>query len=531
MDRRLVALVAVVLGLTLGVAGDTLFHGKAVGVSFPLFTALALAALFAFARLAGSPSRPRNLWPLAPLCFFAVMVAVRADPLITALNVLAVMWLTALLLYYRPLADPLDDETLDEQAQAIISTAVCVPLMPPAQLVAAAEWLRERRPFGVGPLRAVGRGLLLALPIVLVFGVLLGSADVIFAGYLAQAMDVFSLDGIQNAVGHAAVSIALGWVCCGALAFGALRQLVPAIAPIQPAGIVADPAADALADDFGKAAAKPKRAPAQPLRLSMVETGIVFGAVNLMFGAFVLVQFTYFFAGQDIITTEAGWTYAQYARRGFFELVAVSIITLGLILWLDRVTPRATAIQQGIFRVMAFGIVGLTGVMLVSASGRMTLYEEAYGFTHLRLYTHTFMLWLGMLLAVVLVSLFIPRRRVFAFGTTLCMIGFLATLNLMNVDATIARQNLARVAHGHELDVLYLNTLSVDAVPAMLSYYLSAELSDATDAAGWWLSRQQIWLAGQQADASVFSAHLARDSAWQMLNASRESLPRFAEPE
>ena len=137
------------------------------------------------------------------------------------------------------------------------------------------------------------------------------------------------------------------------------------------------------------AAAKRKR---QPFRLALLESSIVLGAVDLMFGAFVVVQIAYFFGGQALVNAGTGWTFAQYARRGFFELIAVSVLVLGLILWLDRVTPRTNARQHTIFRVLAVGMIALTGVMLVSASGRMSLYEEAYGYTHLRQYTHTFML-------------------------------------------------------------------------------------------------------------------------------------------
>jgi hypothetical protein len=524
MDRRLFALASVVLGLALGIAGDLLFYQKWLGISFPLFVALALAALFGLARLAGSASSRRNLWPVVPLGFFALMVAVRADASITLLNIGAVLWLAALILYYRPLPDPLDDETLDNQAQAVIATAVCAPLEPPKRIGAAVSWLRERKLFGVGPLRAVGRGLLIAVPITMVFGVLLFSADVIFADYVYRAMHIVSIDALWGAAVQGGVALVIGWICCGALAFGVLRGLEAA--PAASAGRTFDPIGEfSLEDDFGAAVSKPKRTAVKPFRLGMVESGIVFGAVNLMFGAFVMIQLAYFFGGQEIITAETGWTYAQYARRGFFELLAVSVLTLGLILWLDRVTPRSTVGQHILFRVLAFGMVGLTGVMLVSASSRMSLYQDAYGFTHLRVYTHVFMLWLGVLFGVVLLSLFYPRRRVFAFGATLCAIGFLTTLNLMNVDATIAGRNLARAGLGHDLDIGYVYTLSPDAVPIVLSHYLSAGPSGARDDIGRWLSWQLRWLDARRQDRGLFSAHLSHDMAWAQLDAARDRLP------
>ena len=61
--------------------------------------------------------------------------------------------------------------------------------------------------------------------------------------------------------------------------------------------------------------------------LGKVEALIVLVSVNLLFAAFLIIQFRYFFGGNDNINFE-GFTYAEYARRGFFELIAVAIISL-----------------------------------------------------------------------------------------------------------------------------------------------------------------------------------------------------------
>lgn len=530
MDKRFYAFFSVILGILTGWVASLFFYHKWIGLSFPLFTAVAVAVLFAYARTAGSPSRLRNLWVIPPLAFFALMVAIRADGTITLLNIAAVLWLGALLLHYRKSSAALDQESLAGQFLSVLTTGVVVPLEAPGQMIAGIGWLRDHQPLRGKVVRSVGRGLLLAVPIVGVFGALLASADTIFANYFNHILDMFQMNGLDDFISQSFIVVSIGWLACGALAYSVLRKTSSDARFVQVGdedAVKVDASADAGEADAGEAEAgeaAPKKGKKHPFLLSIIESGIVLGAVDLLFGAFVVVQFAYFFGGRQNISYD-GWTYAEYARRGFFELVAVSVLTLGLILWLDWVTVRSNRAQHTVFRALAVGVVALTGVMLVSASGRMSLYEEAYGFTHLRLYTHVFMGWLGALFVVFLGALFRPHSHVFSFGTTLCVIGFLATVNLINVDYTIARQNIERARSGHTLDTGYLNTLSVDAIPALLPYYL--ENPAGRRAVGYWLTRQQLWLDGQRADATLFSAHASRDAAWQMLDDARSQLPAY----
>jgi hypothetical protein len=260
----------------------------------------------------------------------------------------------------------------------------------------------------------------------------------------------------------------------------------------------------------------------------MIEGCIMLGSVDLLFGLFVVIQFAYFFGGRATLEV-ANLSYAQYARRGFFELVALSVLTLGLVLMLDRITVRRLDRYATIFRVLAVLLVGLTGVILVSASQRMLLYEEQFGFTTLRVQTHVFMYWLAVLFVFFLLALFRLRERIFSLGVLLVMIGYLGTLNLMNVEGYIAERNIARAAEGYELDFYYLNSFSVDAAPAILTLYQTTESPDLRESAGQWLSWRLALLDAQRqtSGATIFSANLSRDSAWATLNNIRDSLPEY----
>jgi Domain of unknown function (DUF4173) len=105
--------------------------------------------------------------------------------------------------------------------------------------------------------------------------------------------------------------------------------------------------------------------------------------------------------------------------------------------------------------------------MLASAFFRMWLYEQAYGFTELRLYTHVFMGWLGVALLLFLGGLLRERPRLFSLGAPVAAALVLAALNLANPDAIIVEQNIARYHAIGDLDTYYLSQLSADALPAM----------------------------------------------------------------
>lgn len=516
MERRNFAVIATVVGLVLGALGDILFYGKLIGVSFPIFVILSAIALLALTVPAQQHFRLRNLWPLIPLLFFALMVAVRADWQIITLNVVAVMALGALVVFYLPLPQAMDEESLAQHTLNVLQTGVMV--IPSAMTEASDSWgwLRERR-IGLGNLTSAARGLMFAVPVVAVFGFLLGSADAVFATMAGNTINsflrIFGIQYLGDTFGQFIVMGSLATLATGALGYGVWRRANDM--PKEPA---------VQEEDLQL---EEKRKPG--FKLSMIESGIILGSVVALFSVFVVVQFAYFFGGRANINV-AGLTFAEYARRGFFELVAVSVMTLGLALWLDHVTMRQGKPENRVFKILALMLVGLTMVMLVSAAQRMWLYEEAYGFTQLRVYTHIAIVWLGVLFGVFSLAVFRLRKNIFSLGSLVVMIGYLGTMNLMNVDAYIAERNIARYHEGHELDIQFLNILSADAVPLILPLYTeSVNDPQVHEWSGQWLAAQLQALDYERSGigGTVFSANLARQNAWDQLDTLRYDLPVY----
>ena len=185
--------------------------------------------------------------------------------------------------------------------------------------------------------------------------------------------------------------------------------------------------------------------------------------VDAVFGLFVAAQLTVLFGGHDYVHRTTGLTYAEYAHQGFGQLTVATLLTL-LIIW----AASHWAAERD--RLWLRGSLGLlcvfTLVVVDSALHRMSLYQDAYGLTRLRLVVYVFEGWLGLLVVGAVVAglvrwgVWVPR---FALITGVAALLGLAALN---PDALIAKQNLDWYDATGRVDWNYLRNLSADAVPA-----------------------------------------------------------------
>ena len=97
----------------------------------------------------------------------------------------------------------------------------------------------------------------------------------------------------------------------------------------------------------------------------------------------------------------------------------------------------------------------------------MHLYQDAYGFTQLRLLVDVFEGWLGLLVLGVLAAGSAPRGLAAALRPAQRRRALLG-LAAINPDAWIAEHNLDRYETTGRLDESYLLSLSADAVPVLV---------------------------------------------------------------
>ena len=444
-----------VAGLALGAAFDLMFWGKAPGISILIYVILLLAGLGLALRWQDARALPANLWMPGLLILFSIMAFVRANSFLIFLNILAI--LTLLMLISNNLVRratwtlKISDLVLEPVRSGVYTLVGTARIIRSSHqsLVSDGQGKHMKR------LQAILVGLLISLPILLVLIPLLVSADLIFAAWLH---DFFSWEKVIKWGFRLSFMLIIGLLAGGALLYTAQKHT---------------PEPDLFNPPTSRAQ-KDHAARARPL--GPIETLIPINLVNLLFFTFILIQISYLFGGRVNIS-EHGFTYAEYARRGFAELVIVALFIFFVILTLHRLSHLESPRSRRAFNLSATLLLLLTMVLLISAFKRLALYESAYGFTTMRIYPHVFMVWLGVLLIWFVFTLWFAPDRL-AVGVLAAAFGFVLTLNILNPDAFIVHQNVAHYrAHGGQfasfsdnriVDVYYFQRLSADAVPALI---------------------------------------------------------------
>jgi hypothetical protein len=195
---------------------------------------------------------------------------------------------------------------------------------------------------------------------------------------------------------------------------------------------------------------------------------IPIAALDLLFLAFVAVQADVLLASdKDRVLHSTGLTYAEYARQGFWQLLIVTGLVLMVVAVAVRYAPMEKRADRTTVRILLGLLCALTLVVVAVALRRLYLYEEAYGWTRLRLWVHAFELWMGLVIVLIAIAgirlkaAWLPR----AIATS-GAVGLLA-LGLLNPDGFIATRNVNHFRDTGRADLAYLSGLSADAVPAL----------------------------------------------------------------
>jgi hypothetical protein len=482
---------------------DQLFFDKTPGVSFPILVIGFLAGLIWTAwREKVRPAAP-SLILIGVALFFSVMSAAREQSFLIFINIFLTLCSLGLLLvtYENGLWAQYSVSDYFMGALRLVGSAFANPVR---FLSSKANPVKEGKdtPARKTSFWTVLIGILITVPIVGALVGLLASADPIFSEKVDDFFIIFRIEKWGEYLFRGCYILILAY-----LVAGVILHAITATREKKLIGVVK---------------------PWLPPFLEWIQAIIVMGAVNLVFLAFVIVQFQYFFGGQSNIVID-GFTYAEYARNGFNELVSVTVISLLLLFALTSVTKRENPGQRKSFSALGVILVLLVVVILVSAFQRLLLYESAYGFTRIRVQTHVLMVWLGILLVAALVIELINKPRVFGLAALLTAFGFGLTLNVINPDATIVKLNLKPEYTVQELDAQYLLSLSSDAIPNLVKAFQDSTLTGKThDQLGAVLSCTRFIQKQDRQDSSWQSFHFSRHAAgrsMQLIDSDLDAYP------
>jgi hypothetical protein len=464
------------ISLTLGLLFDYFFYLKTPGISFPLYVILIIAGLFAISNFFKKQINKDVLLLLIPLIFFSTMVFIRSSESLTFLNIVASL-LLLLIITKITLEEKIKNFLIKDYIKIFFLPFKFIhPLFRTLNNLFSLHNANNNQKI----LLQVTKGILMAIPVLFIFLLLFYSADLIFQKYVSDLIHIT----IKPEIIFRSVLILIATLFyIGAYSYS-FKKNENQIATQQNN---------------------------KNYNLGHIENSILLGSVNILFFIFILVQLTYLFGGQTNISAQ-GFTYAEYARRGFFELITVAIISLILLLTTEKYIVKKNTDHAIGFKLLSTALIIQVILIMTSAFTRLSLYEEAYGFTVLRLYSHTFICFLAVVFCLLLYKIYKDKREnTFTFRIFISTILFLAAMNFFNPDAFIAQRNIDRFAATGKLDTRYLSSLSKDALPDTIKL-----LNTPNDDVRKSFARDLYW--------RYFIRHELTDSPynkWQSLNISR----------
>ena len=466
----------VVVAIAFGLLADAAIRVPP-GLALTLGTWLAALAIAWFSR-----PRPRA-WPfLAGAVALGTCFSLRTSPVLLVLDLLGA---TASLCVAASFARSGDPARTTSRSYLMRGAASPFEALPDGISSLVGPPARELS--GRASPRAIARAVLVIVPVSAAVAVLLGSADPVFRRYVHAPSiqpDLWPLH---------VVAVLIGAISLATLVAISLRR----------SATVDGAAQRSLSATWARTA----------------EWAGLLVAIDVLFAIFVAIQFTVFFGGRTHVLQQAGLTYAEYARSGFWQLLGAAGIAGSALAFAWHALPRPTpASTRRLFLALGVTLVALVGVVLVSAFKRLTLYEDAYGLTHLRILVQTTIVGLAAMAACVVIALVRWRASWLPTAAVAIITVAVMSLNVVNIDARIASSNIERALVGDGIDPETLSQLSPDAVPVMVgalgtlsepdraavSQVLACDAADLADEpAPGWAGANRSRLAAERALATV----------------------------
>ncbi|HYV21806.1 MAG TPA: DUF4173 domain-containing protein [Candidatus Bathyarchaeia archaeon] len=442
--------VLLTFALLFGVVAQSLFYRNPIGINVGV---AAIVILFVAHRLRPSGARIDSLdrWIVPAAVIFAFLPALRVDPMLLVFDVPAAFVLLVMAVVSFA-GVPLTRRAAD--ILVVLGLVVVGRIVAGGALLLAAlpDLGRPLARRSGGRIVSVGIGIALAFPFLLVFAFLFASADAVFSNAVSNVFDLRNWS-IGELIGRVLLTGLFAWVG-GGLFLLAGRGAETTMSPLLPR-----------------------------LRglLSSTAGTTTLLAVDALFLFFVALQVAYLFGGIDTLNA-TGLSYSAYARRGFFELIAVAALAGGLLFAVELVVARRTRFYVGAALMLALA----TLVIVVSAAYRMQLYQLAYGWTEQRFYALAGIVWLGASGACAAALVSRDAMRWLPHAAALIGLVVAIAVNLIGPSAYVARQNLERIVDpnglpadaSRDLDAQYLASLGDGAVPTLVEFLPRLGASD-----------------------------------------------------
>lgn len=447
-------------GLARALLDDSITHGAPLGLGMTLIVMLNTSAAI-LSLLFIRKENKRALLFFIPAALASTGLSLNDSPWLRALDIAAISISTAFGVYASISKEPMLSGVM-KTIQNYSSGAIA-PLLAAIELVS--ENIAKRTLMNDEASRIFGfimKGSFIATPFLLVFTALLCSADAAFAKHLGDFIKLFDLPKL--------LELSVTTSILSAMVGGLLWSVAQWTAQSEPnlaSNFSTTSTEIAGSEGASRTSNSQDLTPATTgIKIALPEMATALTLLNLLFGAFVCVQIKYLFGGAHLVQITSGLTFAEYARRGFFELCTVSVLMLPLLLSADAVCPRASKKAKMVFNTLVSSTVLLLLTIVASAIERMQLYSREYGMSELRFFTTAFMLYLATIFLAYLASVIRAQRRIFVPATYALGLISISALHMVNPEYIISKSNMTRPAD--KIDVGYVLSLSCDGLPPIV---------------------------------------------------------------
>ncbi len=343
--------------------------------------------------------------------------------------------------------------------------------------------------------KKVLKSLIIVIPIVVIVLVLLSNADMIFdnifASIFRKIKDAFFYKFFDNIIGKLILLIIM-FVAIGVDLLYLLK-------------------------DYSK---KKNNELKSNFKIDTFTTKLLISILNIIYVVFDFIQIKSLMLHQ----VSSGFNYAEYARKGFFELMAVSVINIAIILISKKFENSIKEKDKKYINIMSLIMVFLTLIIIVSSFLRMNLYESAYGYTVLRLYVYVALITECIIMIPTVMYIFNSKVNIVKYYMII-FVGVYTIINFMNFDYLIAERNINRYYKNNKIDINYLENFHSDNVSLLIDLFNNTKDEDIKKS----LNNYFVIIKKDFKDNSIFEYNISRNKAVKKLNSLK--LKKYSDSE
>ncbi len=462
-----------IVSLIYGICFSIAFYKNYAGVTFPLIVAATVGVCVLFLRKAQIAWRRANVYYVAPVLLLGISTALTDNNFIIFFNTVGILLLLAVFMLRQ--FYPEANWNLGQSLCNICFFYLCMIPMVAAPFQHFGKYRRSQKsreaknPY----VKPVLLGILIGLPLLLFVVSMLSSADAIFDQYIGGGIRRL-LDQVVLSPNVVLVIFLLLFGFFASYAFLAVLTL-----------------------------RNMPRWREKEYRKNPVTAITFIAMITAVYLIFCVIQLVFLFTGGLVLP--AGYTYAQYAHQGFFQLLFLCVFNLALVLFCIRLFE-----ENKLLKILLLVFSGCTYIMIASSALRMILYIGTYHLTFLRVLVLWFLALLAFLMAGVIAQIWRKKFPFFRYGMVLVTVFYLL-LSFGRADYWIARYNVAQ--WGEEMDyedVEYLCGLSMDAAPALADMRFSHTKHSEKCVIYWSGDEYEAW---DQCPACELEVYFARAAA------------------